>query len=199
MIVDTVVLAGGRSSRMGTDKALLRKGGIPLLGALVEACRSCRRVVVVAPEAVALAALREFAGHDGVTTALEDPPFGGPVAGLGAGLAALPGDADAVLVLACDLAHGPQVARALLGAALDWPEQADALCLVDATGYPQHLAAIYRRLALQGAISALSGIRDVSVRRLVANLRFAPVDAPVALAADVDDPDAARRLGLEAG
>lgn len=54
---------------------------------------------------------------------VEEPAFGGPVAGLAAGLAALPAieSTDEVLVLACDL-PGPAAAVAVLDAALSGPE-----------------------------------------------------------------------------
>lgn len=76
-----VVLAGGRSSRMGTDKALLDWHGVPLIVHVVEAVRAAIDgpvVVVGAP------------GQNLPVDAIEDPvPYGGPVVGLKAGLEAV--------------------------------------------------------------------------------------------------------------
>lgn len=108
---DAVVLAGGRARRLGgVSKPDVAVGGRRLLDRTLEATVGAREVVVVGPAEVA---------PPGVRVTREDPPGGGPVAGLAAGLAALPDGAAWVLVLACDL---PRVAGAvgdLLTAARD--------------------------------------------------------------------------------
>ena len=76
-----VILAGGRSSRMGSDKALLDWHGVPLVVHVFEAVRRAvdGPVVVVRAPGQALP-----------VPALPDPErFGGPVAGLKVGLEAL--------------------------------------------------------------------------------------------------------------
>ena len=78
--VDLVVLAGGRGTRMGgRDKASIELGGRTLLERVLTADLGGRVVVV-----------GETAVPDGVRRTVEDPPGGGPVAGIGAGLDALP-------------------------------------------------------------------------------------------------------------
>src|SRR5690606_27635971 len=102
MIVDSLILAGGRSSRLGhSDKRKLVIDGETLLARAVDAVRqvAARHIVIVGDE-----------GVDDVPTVREQPAFGGPVAAIAAGLRALPDDADAVLVIACDM---PGIARAL--------------------------------------------------------------------------------------
>jgi len=80
---DAVVLAGGRGSRLGgASKPEVLVGGRALVDHVLDGVRDARRVVLVAPASVA---------RPGVRTVLEDPPGGGPVAGLAAGLAALAG------------------------------------------------------------------------------------------------------------
>ena len=79
---DAVVLAGGTARRLGgVSKPDVELAGRRLLDHALAATAGARRVVVVAPASVAV--------PDGVTRTLEDPPHGGPVAGLAAGLAAL--------------------------------------------------------------------------------------------------------------
>lgn len=106
--VTGVVLAGGRSSRMGRDKATLVLGGRTLAERAHERLRAvCGEVVVadggrgVVPGAVSVA----------------DGPGRGPAAGMLGAARALPG--RPLLVLACDL---PAVPEALLAALVGRPE-----------------------------------------------------------------------------
>lgn len=98
-----IILGGGRSARMGRDKRSLTLDGRSLLALAVDACADRERVVVVTPD------LPGDVSPERVIRTLEDPPFGGPVAGIAAGVAALPPARphDEVLLLACDL---PRVA-----------------------------------------------------------------------------------------
>ena len=95
-LIDVVLLAGGRSSRMGHDKASLPVAGRRLIDHVLDdlavGWRQLGRTVVVAPSALDV--------PDWALQTLEDPPGGGPVAGIFAGLAALQSaDDDRVLVL----------------------------------------------------------------------------------------------------
>ncbi|MDC7121706.1 NTP transferase domain-containing protein [Cellulomonas fimi] len=81
MTFDAVVLAGGRARRLGgTDKGAVVVAGQALLDHALAAVAGARAIVVVGPPSVA---------RPGVPTVQESPAFGGPVAGLAAGLAAL--------------------------------------------------------------------------------------------------------------
>ncbi len=90
---DAVVLAGGAARRLGgEDKPGVRVGGRTLLDRVLAACADAGRTVVVAePRATARP----------VEWAREDPPGGGPVAALDAGLRRTA--APYVLVLSADL------------------------------------------------------------------------------------------------
>jgi len=183
-----IILGGGRSERMGRDKRALVLGGRSMLARAVLACAVRDRVVVVSPD------LPTDVAASRVILTLEDPPYGGPVAGIAAGLAAL-GPArpdDEVLLLACDL---PQVADVV--AALDAvPMGPDGVCLLDAEAYPQYLAGRYRHRALSRALAAVVDTRGVSVRRLMAGLDLAQVPA-AAITRDVDTPADAREAGID--
>ncbi|TFB83772.1 hypothetical protein E3O44_18130 [Cryobacterium algoricola] len=85
--IDLIVLAGGRGSRLGgAVKPAVEVAGRTLLSRVLDARTLARRVVIVGPVSARVAAGPEASG---VLWALEDPPFGGPVAGIAAGLAAL--------------------------------------------------------------------------------------------------------------
>ena len=96
-----VVLAGGQSRRMGTDKALLELDGV----SLVE--RAGRRLAAICSQVVLADGGR--GAIDGLQS-VADGPGQGPVAGILGAAAAFP-DA-ALLILACDL---PRVPISLLG------------------------------------------------------------------------------------
>ena len=86
--LDVLVLAGGTGRRLGgASKPDVVARGARLLDHVLNGVAAVRsplgggRSVVVAPAGVEV--------PDGVLRALEDPPFGGPVAGIAAGLARL--------------------------------------------------------------------------------------------------------------
>lgn len=180
-----ILLGGGRSSRMGTDKIALRLDGETLGRRALDALlRVSEKVVVVSPPRPDLEGPR-------VEFTLEEPPFGGPVAGIAAGLACIEGDGD-VYVLAGDLAD-PGSVVATLALATSGP---DGVALVDPQGWPQYLAARYSVAALRGALAG--PVRDRSVRRSLAGLRLALVRVGGAIAADLDTPEQARHAGASA-
>jgi molybdopterin-guanine dinucleotide biosynthesis protein A len=78
-----VVLAGGRSARMGRDKTRLPVGGVPLIERVLRVVRPLFAEVWVAGGAAG-----RFADLAGVREAVDPIPDGGPLAGIRAGLAA---------------------------------------------------------------------------------------------------------------
>ncbi len=182
-----IVLAGGRSSRMGTPKAALEWHGSTLLrrtaGIL---CRvTDGPVVVVRAEGQPLPAL------PAQVELVDDPREGlGPVQGLAAGLAATAGRAEIAFACSTDMPflHPAFVRRVLRAAA----EGAD-VGLPVARGYPQPLAAAYRttlapvaeRLVREGRLRPAFLFDECVVTRLdEAALRADPVLA--ALDPDLD-------------
>jgi molybdopterin-guanine dinucleotide biosynthesis protein A len=92
-VYDAVVLAGGAARRLGgADKPGVRVGGRALLDRVLAACAGATRTVVVA---------RPRATARPVEWAREDPPGGGPLAALDAGLRHT--TAPYVVVLSADL------------------------------------------------------------------------------------------------
>lgn len=87
-----IILTGGASRRMGTDKALQPWGRL----------RAIDRVVGLAREAGALRIVTAGDGDYGLPRAPDPAPFSGPVAGVLAGLTLLGEDLDRVLILAVD-------------------------------------------------------------------------------------------------
>lgn len=182
MIVDSLILAGGRSSRLGdSDKQKLQIAGETLLHRSVEAVRACgaRRIVIVGDE-----------GVDEVPAIREDPPFAGPVAAIAAGLRTLPGGADAVLVIACDM-PGVTAALPLLIAGFT----GEGAIGVD-RGRRQHLLFVAEPTALAAAVDRLPTVADASMRALLGTLDLVEVVVPEGSTDDIDTWDDAARFGI---
>ncbi|KOG65606.1 molybdopterin-guanine dinucleotide biosynthesis protein [Streptomyces griseoflavus] len=186
-----MVPAGGAARRLGgVDKPGLSVGGRSLLDRVLDACPDAATAVVVGPP-------RPTARP--VVHTREDPPGGGPLAALDAGLRHT--TAPVVLVLSADLPFltGATV-RALRAAA----EGADAALLRDAEGKDQPLVAAYRAGPLRRALDAVRAERGTltgqPLRALLAHLTLRRVSDPTATASfDCDtweDIEAARaRIG----
>lgn len=173
-----IVLAGGRASRLdGAAKPLLEVGGRTLLDRAVAAVAGCAPIVVVGPHAPV---------NGEVVWTRETPEFGGPVAGIAAGLALL--ERAEVYVLAADLPNAEH-AVALLRQHPPLSPGDDGVCLSDTAGRMQWLIGRYRTDALRAAAAALpDGGRDASIRSLLAGLTITALPAGD-LATDVDTWD----------
>ena len=180
-MVDLVILAGGRGERLGgRDKAALEIGGSSLLSRILAGVGPAGteplggRVVVVGETPV----------PDGILQTLEDPPDGGPVAGIAAGLDSLPaadvsgpGPHEWVAVVAVDQPGAAKALSVMRDLLPDLAEGVDALSQVDEEGHRQWLLACYRRSSLERALAALDSVREASVRRLVDGLTWHEVRA----------------------
>ncbi|SJN10118.1 Molybdopterin-guanine dinucleotide biosynthesis protein MobA [Leucobacter sp. 7(1)] len=196
-----ILFAGGRGSRLGgIDKAELRLGGTRLIDRVVAAVRprGVTHIVVVGPD---------HAVPSGCIPAREDPPFGGPLAALAAGLDVLhvgpeivPN--DTVFLLSCDLEHPEAVVSALarepLCAADGTP--VDAVILHDPDGRAQWLAGRYRIAPLRAGVAAVGEVANRPLRAACDGLSIRAVPASAALIADIDTPaDLARARAANPG
>jgi len=120
MTIFAIVLAGGTARRLGgASKPDLIVGEDTLLDLTLAACTVAQAapIVVVGPDSLA---------RDGIHVTCEDPPHGGPAAGIAAGLDALArvgaggpggfGPDDYVLCLACDMPNAADAVPALVEA-----------------------------------------------------------------------------------
>jgi molybdopterin-guanine dinucleotide biosynthesis protein A len=149
-----VVLAGGRAARLGGQaKPQLDVGGRTMLAAVLAACAgAATRIVVGPPQPVA----------DGVVVLREQPPGGGPVAAMRAGLAVV--RTEVVAVVAGDLPFlVPEVLDELLAALTD-----DGALAVDDAGRDQYLLGVWRTAALRAALAGTAA--HAPVRRVLAPL-----------------------------
>lgn len=98
--VTALILAGGQSSRMGVDKALLPWEGVPLLQRVCDVAVQCSdRVAILTPWPERYQGV--LVNGDRYDWFLEARPGGGPLAALAQGLGHV--STPWVLLLACDL------------------------------------------------------------------------------------------------
>jgi molybdopterin-guanine dinucleotide biosynthesis protein A len=197
--LDLVVLAGGGSRRWGGgDKTAQSLGGIPVLVAVLESALrglggggTPSGVVVVAPaDHPARDAVHrlDLEGAPLVWT-LEDPPDGGPVAGLAAALGALPGPVAPGAVVAVVAGDAPFAGAALprLVAALTDGGH-DAAVGVDGSRRRQLLFCA-RRGALAAALrSGPDGVAPRAVHRVLGALDVVEVPLTERESLDLDVP-----------
>ena len=161
------VLVGGKSSRMGRDKALLPfRGGI--LAAQVAA------VVAAAAGSVTLIGDPQKYGHLGYQVLPDRSPGAGPAGGIESALSHT--TADWNLVLACDM---PAMKAEFLCGLMDAAERlgVDALIPAGPSGRPEPLCAVYHRRCRAVLRLALdSGVRKVTEALLGLDVRIWTVD-----------------------
>lgn len=149
-----VLLAGGRSRRMGRDKAFLDVGGQPLW------CRQAAKLEAVAGEVFLSVRDAESAPESPMRKIFDPSGARGPLGGLAAALRAA-GFAR-VLVLAVDLpAMTPEFLRLLAAGA-----SADCGLVPELDGFYQGTAAVYPRVLLPLVEEVLAG-GDVSFQHLI--------------------------------
>ncbi len=172
-----MVLTGGASRRMGSDKALLELDGVPLARRVADALTAAgaRQVLAVGGDVDALRA-------HGLDVVPDEHPGEGPLGGILTALAAT--DEEVVVVLACDL---PAVDPAAITAVVDALGDADAAAPWH-DGRHELLHAAWHRRA-ENHLRAAYEAGERAPRRAVTGLTVASVTGltPAALA-DADDP-----------
>lgn len=151
-----VILAGGRSSRMGYDKAFLELDSRPIIKRQIEELSKAFDPVLVVCNQPEL-----YAGL-GVQLVQDQYPGYGPLAGIHAGLKGAPG--DAVFVVPCDL---PFVTAELGAQMLERLGSADGLVLTS-DGKLEPLCAVYRK-------SCLPVIEEYLVKKRLKVIDFYPM------------------------
>jgi molybdopterin-guanine dinucleotide biosynthesis protein A len=135
-----IVLCGGKSTRMGTPKALLPFGPETMLQRVVRLLGE-----VVSPIVVVAAInqpLPELPQHVIVTR--DEHEGRGPLEGLRAGLKALPAHVDAAYVTSCDV---PLLEPGFVREMLEFAKGFD-IAVMEIDGFPHPLSAVYRRAVL---------------------------------------------------
>jgi molybdopterin-guanine dinucleotide biosynthesis protein A len=158
-----VVLAGGAGRRLGgRDKAAVEVRGEPMLARVLAAVAGARPRVVVGPPRHGL--------PPDVRSTVEQPPGGGPVAGLAAGLRLV--DAELVAVLGTDLPGlTADAVESLCGAVATAGTTVDGTVYVDGAGRRQTMCGVWRTDALRRSLATLGEPAGRALRELLGPLR----------------------------
>lgn len=148
MSISGFIQAGGRSLRMGMNKALADFGGAPLIARPISLLRQttvAQAIVTSEPElylGLGLECLPDYR------------PGLGPLSGICSAL--IHSSTDLIVVVACDM---PFLRPELIDYLLEHADRADAVVPLDAQGYLQPLAAVYRKSCLKTALSLIENHR----------------------------------------
>ncbi|MEM6315264.1 MAG: molybdenum cofactor guanylyltransferase [Planctomycetota bacterium] len=156
------ILAGGRSRRFGSDKALAERDGRPMLRRVADQAMNAGLAVTVVAETAG-----KYVELD-LPTIADDRPHLGPLGGLATALADADGEAEIVL-LACDQPSvGPWLER-LLDAA-----SADAVAFgAEPPALVHPMPARYATALLPEVRALLTGAKPPGPQRLLADLHDA--------------------------
>jgi molybdopterin-guanine dinucleotide biosynthesis protein A len=156
-----IVLAGGAGRRLGgATKPLRPVGGRAMLLRVLDACAAASDRIVVGPPSLAPLL------PPGVELTQEQPPGGGPVAGLAAAVRLVPPGARRVALFPADLPFLTPTVLSGLTAGLDGG--ADVAVLVDEAGRRQWLCAVWRMPALRERLAPFGDAAGVAMRDVVA-------------------------------
>jgi molybdenum cofactor guanylyltransferase len=160
-----VILAGGRSTRMGRDKAMIEIDGVPLLRRIYDVAASCQapqqptsdreklppQVYVLTPWIDRYRSILPISCN----FILEQQPDCGPLTAFGQGLTAI--TASWILLLACDL---PNLSTPIIQAGIDRLPSISALSIAY---LPKHsskgwepLCGFYRQICYHSAIEYIN-------------------------------------------
>jgi len=139
-LVPVIVLAGGASRRMGTDKRLVDIDGTPMLQRVIDGLPEESRILVVIEASRPLPL--DMLARDRLELIPDRRLSKGPLGGLEAGLMAT--DEEVVLVLAGDMPWVPRAVLDLVVTRLRSVDAAEIACLV-VDGRPQPFPMACRR------------------------------------------------------
>ena len=194
-----IVLCGGKSSRMGTSKALLPFGPETMLQRVVRILGGVVSPIV----AVAAAADQELPPLPaGVILTRDEQEGRGPLEALRAGLKALPGHVDAAYVTSCDV---PLLVPAFARRMLDLAEGYD-IAVMEIDGFTHPLSAVYRRDTLPRVEALLAQDRlrpaflfDAVRTRRVLTSEMTSVDPDLRTLRNLNTPDDYRQALADSG
>ena len=159
-----IVLSGGTNKRFGSDKSQALLKGVTLLDHVLSFIPAGIKTVIV--------------GKD----VFEQPPLGGPVAGIARGVQEV--DTEYVAIAAVDMPYGsslfPQLLEAITG---------DAAMPVDTQGFKQPLCGVYRLDSLIAALGKLGNPHGQSMRALCDLLIIDEVSVDAGALIDIDRPE----------
>jgi molybdopterin-guanine dinucleotide biosynthesis protein A len=174
------VLTGGRSRRMGRDKALVTVDDQPMVAHVTAALRGAGAdpVLTIGGDAAALGAI-------GLDVVPDLHPGEGPLGGLLTAFDALAGH-DLVAVVATDL---PDLTPAVLAALVDTIGDADAVFAAASAGRLEPLCGVWRVRSCRPVLEMAFSGGERAVHRALVPLVHHTVPVPATLLRNVNEPD----------
>jgi len=176
-----IVLSGGTSRRFGRDKSQAKIAGKSLIAFILGSIPSEFKIVIVGQDPKI-----ESSQYQCV---LEEPIGGGPLAGFKAGLDA--SESELVALIATDM---PFASGLVLNLINSIRANDDAVMYVDAKGFKQPLAAVYRSASVKRALADMGQLDGKSVRELISHLMVHEIEMSHEVAQALVDIDTAADL-----
>jgi molybdopterin-guanine dinucleotide biosynthesis protein A len=164
-MVTVVIQAGGKSSRMGQDKALLSLAGRPLIERVIST------VTDLGDELIITTNKPESLAYLGIRMASDQAPGGGALQGLRTALDAA--SYPQVLVVACDM---PFLNGDLLRHLLDRFEEGVDAVVPRNGGYYEPLHAVYRRRTVLPEVDASLAAKTFRLDSFFPRINILPIE-----------------------
>jgi len=162
---DAIILAGGRNTRIGRNKALLLIDNVPVIERVVRAVEAVvSKIIVVLKKGEEKEVIRCLKGVN-VQFVLEGSRFRNPIIGIYHGL--LHSKSNYVLVLPCDT---PFVNVSVLKYLLDESNGFDLTIPRWSNGYLEPLCAVYRKEVTLSLIKNVENLKGVQIKTLITQL-----------------------------
>jgi molybdopterin-guanine dinucleotide biosynthesis protein A len=174
--VSAMILTGGASSRFGSDKSQVILGSRSLIENLLTGLPPEIEIVIVGPK------IQDTSRS--VQYAREDPPGGGPVAAIHAGLDLI--NSEFVAIIATDMPFAHQIWEVLIS---NLPRSEDATIPLDSEGVRQTLCALYRADSLRRAFAEIGEVHGQSMRNVTRLLSVKELQVEPALQRTLHDID----------
>jgi len=176
-----IVLSGGTSRRFGRDKSQAKIAGKSLIALILGSIPSEFKIVIVGQDPKI-----ESSQYQCV---LEEPIGGGPLAGFKAGLDA--SESELVALIATDMPFASGLVLHLINSIR---VHDDAVMYVDAKGFKQPLAAVYRSKSVKRALADMGQLDGKSMRELISHLMVHEIEMSHEIAQALMDIDTAADL-----
>ena len=157
-----LILTGGTSKRFGSDKSEAIFNGKALIDFLISSLPADVAVVIVGPDR------DEFPST--IQMIKEDPPGGGPVAGIAAGLPLI--ETEYVAVLATDMPYSTGLVPLLLSGLSN---EVEAVLAIDGEGFQQPFSGVYRVSSLLRVLGTKELLMGRSMRSVLVELKVKEV------------------------
>lgn len=165
-----VILAGGRSERMGgIDKSTIRLNGTRLIDHQLAGVQS----LGIDKNFIVIVSTKHLAA--GITHTAEKPAYGGPLAGISASLSVIPDSVKRVAILSVDAPDSWQLLPDL-AAALERNAERDAAIIKDDAGIANPLCSVWRSGRLRASLAEIGEAQNKPARALVRHSEWVSVD-----------------------